>query len=92
MKRILVACGTGIATSTVAARKIEEKLGERGITVEITQCKASDLAYHLDGQDLVVTTTLIDDAQGVPILSTVSFLTGIGIDADIDRIVELLGL
>lgn len=34
-KRILVACGTAIATSTVVARKIEEELEKRGI-------KASD--------------------------------------------------
>jgi galactitol-specific phosphotransferase system IIB component len=33
-KVILVVCGTGIATSTVAAQEIQERLAERGIHVE----------------------------------------------------------
>ena len=40
MKRILVACGNGIATSTVVATKIREKCEENGIAVTVTQCKA----------------------------------------------------
>ena len=39
MKRILVACGNGIATSTVVATKIREKCEENGIAVTVTQCK-----------------------------------------------------
>ena len=31
MKKILVACGTAIATSTVVAKKLEEKLRARGL-------------------------------------------------------------
>ena len=40
-KRILVACGTAIATSTVVSKAIEEALEARGIYVTIRQCKAS---------------------------------------------------
>ena len=39
MKRILVACGNGIATSTVVATKIREKCEDNGIPVSVTQCK-----------------------------------------------------
>ncbi|MGO3475903.1 MAG: PTS sugar transporter subunit IIB, partial [Lacticaseibacillus paracasei] len=31
MKKIIVACGSGIATSTVARNALEEKLKEKGI-------------------------------------------------------------
>ena len=40
-KRILVACGTAIATSTVVAKGIEEAMAERGIKVITRQCKAA---------------------------------------------------
>jgi galactitol PTS system EIIB component len=89
-KRILVVCGTGVATSTVAAKKIEEKLRQRGIEVVIEQCKATEVAFKIERCDLVVTTTLLGDLHGVPVVQTVSFLTGVGIDQDIDRIVEIL--
>lgn len=89
-KKILVVCGAGVATSTVAARKIEEQLGARNIPVQVDQCKVVEVPFRAPGYDLVVTTTNLPDAAGVPTLQTLSFLTGVGIDADIERIVGLL--
>jgi PTS system galactitol-specific IIB component len=89
-KRILVACGTAIATSTVVARKIEEELGKRGIEVSTTQCKATEVPSKIEGYDLVVTTTMVSGTGDIPVIHTVSFLTGIGIDKDIEKIMEYL--
>jgi galactitol PTS system EIIB component len=89
-KRILVACGTAIATSTVVARKLEEELASRGIEVSTTQCKATEVPSKLEGHDLVVTTTHVGDTGDIPVLYTVSFLTGVGIEKDIEKIVEYL--
>ena len=91
MKKILVACGTAIATSTVVAKKLEERLSARGLHVKIDQCKASEVSSKVSGYDLVVSTTEVDDACGKPIVRTLSFLTGVGVDADIDKIAKLLG-
>ena len=90
MKKILVACGTAIATSTVVARKIEEELAKRDISVQTTQCKASEVRSKVDGHDLVVTTTFVSGTGDVPVIQTVSFLTGLGIDADIEKIIGYL--
>ena len=90
MKKILVACGTAIATSTVVAKKLEEKLRARGIDVKIDQCKASEVGARAHGYDLVVSTTEVDDTRGKPLVRTLSFLTGIGVDADVEKIARLL--
>lgn len=90
MKKILVACGTAIATSTVVAAKLEEKLRARGIAVKIDQCKASEVGSKAAGYDVIVSTTEVDDARGKPLVRTLSFLTGIGIDADVEKIAKLL--
>ena len=90
-KKILVACGTAVATSTVVAKKLEEKLRAKGIDVQIDQCKASEVSTKVDGYDLVVATTEVDDTRGKPFIRTLSFLTGIGVDADVEKIVKLLG-
>lgn len=48
MKRILVACGNGIATSTVVATKIREKCEDNGIPVSVTQCKLLEVESKAD--------------------------------------------
>ena len=89
-KKILVACGTAIATSTVVARKLEEELGKRDIPVITTQCKAAEVPKKVEDHDLVVTTTFVSGTGSVPVIHSVSFLTGVGIEADIEKIVGLL--
>ncbi len=89
-KRILVACGTAIATSTVVAIAIEEALKERGINVTIRQCKASEVPSLAQGTDLVVTTTPVPGNLGVPVIQTLAFLTGIGREEVIEQIVAAL--
>ena len=90
MDRILVACGTAIATSTVVAKKIEEVLKEKGYKVYVEQCKSSEAKSKASGFDLIVTTTPISGVENTPIIQTVSFLTGIGIDDDMQKITNIL--
>ncbi len=90
MKKILVACGTAVATSTVVAKKLEEALKARGFSVSIDQCKASEVPSKAAGYDVIVSTTEVDGTGGKPLIRTLSFLTGIGIEADIEKIAGFL--
>ena len=89
-KRILVSCGTAIGTSTVVEKAIEEALKMRGISVDIRQCKASEVPSLAEGMDLIVTTTPVPNNLGVPVIQTLAFLTGIGKEAVIEDIVKAL--
>lgn len=89
-KRILVACGTAIATSTVVANAIEESLRARGIEVVTRQCKASEVAGLAKDYDLIVTTTPVPPNLGVPVIQTLAFLTGIGKEDVIEQIIKTL--
>lgn len=91
MKKILVACGTAIATSTVVAKKLQEALEKRGLAVKIDQCKASEVPAKAASYDLIVSTTEVGDTKGKPLVRTVSFLTGVGVDADVQKIAKHLG-
>lgn len=46
MKRIVIACGSGVATSTVANQKVSQYLNEHGYAgkYQIEQCQVSELA------------------------------------------------
>lgn len=90
-KRILVACGTGIATSTVVANKIKNILKDKGLDVEVQQCKVAEVDFKSDRYDLIVTTTPYKNTKNdTPAIVAVSFLTGIGIDKDIDKIISII--
>jgi galactitol PTS system EIIB component len=90
-KIILVACGTGIATSTMAAKSIESAMEDRGIDVITRQCKTSEIKGRLNGVDVLVTTTSFSDDIGVPIIRTLAFLTGMGKEEAIDEIIAAMG-
>ena len=87
-KKILISCGTAIATSTVVLRKIDEKLAEKGLSADLIQCKASEVASKLDGVDLIVTTTPVGEVGNIPVIQTLSFLTGMGIEKDMEKIIS----
>ena len=92
-KRVLVACGTAVATSTVVAIAIVEAMKERGIKVITRQCKASELKRLIDkSYDLVVTTTPVPSDLGVdiPVIQTIAFLTGIGKEEVLNQIEDYL--
>jgi PTS system galactitol-specific IIB component len=90
-KRVLVICGTGVATSTVVATRIKEHCSSRGIDVNVRQGKVMDLlgGGELDA-DLIVATTAVPTTVNVPVVAGLPFLTGMGIDATLDDIVSRL--
>lgn len=90
MKKVLIVCGTGIATSTLVARKLEEGLRKRGIEIETRQCKAAEVEGRLDGIDLIVTTTPLPDNLGVPVIRTLAFLTGVGEEEVLEEVAKKL--
>ena len=58
MKRILLCCGTGVATSTVVNKKLAEELKKRGHGGDFTttQCKAAQVPGQSSNYDLCVST------------------------------------
>lgn len=93
MKKILLCCGSGIATSTAAASRLKNKLEERGFAGQFTttQCKVNEIASKIDDYDLVISTAVISQPLSKPLVMGIPFLTGINLDKTIDEIVQKLG-
>jgi galactitol PTS system EIIB component len=89
-KRVLVVCGTGIATSTVVAHKIGEFLKERGIDAEIRQAKVMEMGPQLADIDLVVAITLMPRAIDKPVVNGMPFITGANLPATLEEIAKHL--
>jgi PTS system galactitol-specific IIB component len=81
-KRILVACGTSIATATHAANAAMDIAKEAGIKVEVAQCKAAEIKFKMQTfpPDVIIAMTPVPDDLGVPVFNGVPFLSGVGLD------------
>ncbi|MFC5386585.1 PTS sugar transporter subunit IIB [Aquamicrobium segne] len=85
-KNVLFACGTGVATSTLVSHAVTEAMKERDIIINSNQCKATEVRSMLNGIDLVVSTTQLPADLGVPVITTLAFLTGMGKSEALDKI------
>ncbi len=89
-KRILVACGTGIATSTVIADKVKEVCLKAGYEVHVEQVKVVEVAGKAADFDLIVASTKIPASVKTPSVSGISYLTGVGMERTDAEIIEKL--
>lgn len=92
MKNILLACGSGICTSTAARAKVEKLLNEKGYAgkYKITQCKVAEAPAMSVNYDFLIATTMAPTEIKCPFVSGVCFLTGVGIEAATKQILELM--
>ncbi|MED3780046.1 PTS sugar transporter subunit IIB [Heyndrickxia sporothermodurans] len=89
-KTVLVACGAGIATSTVVCERVENLLKDNGINAEVVQCKIAEVASRQDGADLIVSTTILPTTYNIPALTATAYITGIGMEALDQKIIDHL--
>ncbi|MEB3365201.1 PTS sugar transporter subunit IIA [Lactobacillus sp. R2/2] len=75
---ILVACGSGVATSTIAADDIEDVCREYGITnYAISKCSMTEMPSMSQNYDIVFTTNNYRGKIDTPLMSVTGFITGI---------------
>jgi PTS system galactitol-specific IIB component len=91
-KRVLVACGTSIATATVAAHAVSDIAKAEGLEVEVAQCKAAEIHGKIQtfSPNVIVAMTPVPSDLGVPVFNGVPFLSGIGLDQLKSDLIEAL--
>lgn len=90
MKKLLIMCGTGVATSTVVTGKIKAWLKEKGLEneVKLYQSKVADEMNKIDDYDIIVSTTVVPDNIKDKVIMGLSLITGIGTDELFNQIEE----
>ena len=91
MKRVILACGMGVATSTVVLNRMKEAMAKRGLegAYTVLQCKVAEVPAKAEGHDLIISTTRVPD-MGIPFVNGVPLLTGVGAEKVWDEIAEVL--
>ncbi len=92
---IVVACGAGINTSTIAEDSIKERVAKEGFTdVEVKRILMADIEGYLSRTDLIMIVSMMKvfRTYDVPVFQGMPFLIGSQAEKDVllDKIVEAI--
>ena len=84
---ILVACGSGVATSTVAQEAVKQICSEAEIPVKIVKSTMSEIQSKQDDVDLIMVTANYRKPVNKPLIKVFGLISGIGEDKIKEEIV-----
>ncbi len=90
MKTVIIACGSGIATSTMISMKVDEILNENHIPHEIIQCSINEIDSYEDRGDVIVSSTQLQGNYSIPTVMGIGFISGTGAEEAEKQLVEIL--
>lgn len=90
-KTIMVVCGTGVATSTVAVNKIQQHLRSNNIEANVFECRLQDVKLFLGKTDLIVSMPMnAKYPEGIPVIKGLPLITGLGANEVLEEIKEII--
>lgn len=90
MKRIVVACGSGVATSETVALKLKRMLESEEIEAQIDAVDVKSVHLYLKNADAYVQIVPEKETYEVPIVSGLPFLTGVGAGQEFEKLKKYL--
>ena len=78
--RAMIACGSGIATSTIAESQIEEICKDMNVPISITKGSVSEVAVKAEDMDVVFVTNNYKQVVACPVINVTGFIIGINIE------------
>lgn len=88
--KVLVACGSGVATSTVALDDIRRLAKEADIPVQLFKCSLREIPIKELDVDLILTTINYRKPLTKPHMSIISLLSGVNEDKVKKEVVALM--
>lgn len=91
MKRIIVACGSGVATSQTVASKVSRLLKERNVSAYVEAVDLKSVERHMDSSVAYITITKTKKEYPIPVINGIAFLTGMGQEAELQKLIDICG-
>ncbi|MDQ0205091.1 PTS sugar transporter subunit IIB [Pectinatus haikarae] len=88
--RILVACGSGVATSTLAQEEIKTIARENDVDITVSKCTLADVPSQQNFVDVVFTTANYRKPLKKPHLSVFGLISGVNAEKSKSDVAELL--
>ncbi|SDI93058.1 PTS sugar transporter subunit IIB [Alteribacillus bidgolensis] len=90
MKRVIVACGSGVATSQTVASKVQKILNENRIKANVEAVDIKSLDQYIPQSDVYIAITKGSKDYNIPTLNGIAFLTGMGMEEETNQLISLL--
>lgn len=89
--KVLSICGSGTVTSSMVASKVKDEMEERGINITTNTGKPTEALSQAGQFDLIVHTSPLPSGDyGIPTISSISCLTGMGEEEFFDEVEKAL--
>lgn len=88
--KIVVACGSGVATSEMVAAKVSRLIEAAGEHADVVAADMDGLDEALADADAYVTVVKTDASYDVPVINGVAFVTGMHQDEELARLLEVV--
>ena len=76
--KILVACGSGIATSMLVACVVREYMEQQKLSVSIDGTSVNNIPFRLTGNDIIISSAQVPFNTGLPVFNALPILTNRG--------------
>lgn len=88
--KVIVACGSGVATSQTVASKVNRMLKEAKIAAEVEAVDLKSVDRHLTNAAAYITIVREAKERDIPMINGIAFLTGMGQDAEFAKLVDAI--
>jgi len=88
MKNIIVACGSGVATSQLIASTVKSLLEEKGIKANVEAVDIKSLDLYLQTADIYISIVHEKREMPIPVFDGIPFLTGMNRDEELEKIIK----
>lgn len=84
--RVIVACGSGVATSQTVASKVNRMLKDKGIDAVVEAVDLKSVDRYMEGSAAYITIVKNSTEYPIPVINGIAFLTGMGKDQEFAKL------
>lgn len=88
--RVIVACGSGVATSQTVASKVNRMLKEAKSDAEVLAVDLKSVDRYMDGSAAYITIVKSPKEYPIPVINGIAFLTGVARDKEFERLLQAI--
>ena len=88
--KVIVACGSGVATSQTVASKVDRLLKEARINADVQAVDLKSVARPLEGAAAYITIVRETKQRDIPVINGIAFQTGMGQDRELSKLIDAI--
>lgn len=90
MKTVIVACGSGVATSQTVASKVNRLLKERHVDAKVEAVDLKSVDRYLTDACAYIAITKVKKEYPIPVINGIAFLTGMNQEKELQRLMDAI--